>query len=111
MTIRYLMNTILAITTLMAALCPSTSLAQGIVNWIDPAGGFFDVGSNWSSGTMPGASDSATFAVAGTYDVDWDVLTGDVVTDDLFVLNGDVSFRSLGSATGDWRTHTGLTMI
>ena len=89
-----------AIAILIVIMLPLASPAQGIVNWIDAGGGFFDVGSNWSTGTMPGVADSATFAIAGTYDVDWDALTGNVETNDLFVLNGNVSFRSLGSSTG-----------
>ncbi len=30
------------------------------VNWINPAGGDWDTGSNWSTGSVPGASDDVT---------------------------------------------------
>ena len=73
---------------------------SAVVNWVDPAGGFFDVGSNWSTGFPPGTNDSASFAIAGIYTVRWDSITGNVTTDDLFVLNGSVTMLSAGSGSG-----------
>jgi len=40
-----------------------------VVRWINPAGGDFDVGSNWDRGTPPGAMDVPRFDLAATYTV------------------------------------------
>ncbi|MBL8996099.1 MAG: Ig-like domain-containing protein [Gemmatimonadetes bacterium] len=42
---------------------------SGVVNWINPAGGQFGDGANWSTGTVPGAADTAVIALPGTYTV------------------------------------------
>jgi hypothetical protein len=45
------------------ATVPRTAKA---VDWINPAGGSFQDGSNWSTGMIPAATDSASFPIAGT---------------------------------------------
>ncbi len=37
--------------------------------WMSPTGGAFTSGSNWSTGTMPGPTDTAAFGLAATYQV------------------------------------------
>ncbi len=38
-------------------------------NWINPAGGDFNIGANWSSGVVPGPTDIAIIDLPGTYSV------------------------------------------
>ncbi|MEM7455609.1 MAG: hypothetical protein AAF456_14750, partial [Planctomycetota bacterium] len=73
--------------------------SSAIIQWANASGGFFDVNTNWSSGSAPGAFDSASFALNNTYSVDWDAITGNTTTDDLFVTAGEVTLRSVNSST------------
>lgn len=45
----------------------------GAVEWTNPAGGNWSVGSNWSTGLAPTATDSVAIALDGTYTVTLDV--------------------------------------
>jgi hypothetical protein len=38
-------------------------------NWINPSGGDFNIGANWSSGVVPGPTDFAVIDLPGTYSV------------------------------------------
>ena len=46
-----------------------TALPPGRRNWIAAAGGDWNVGSNWSGGTVPGPADTAAIDLAGDYAV------------------------------------------
>ena len=47
-----------------------------VTKWVRPGGGFWDVGTNWSTGFAPGPGDIGDFSISDTYDVDWDSITG-----------------------------------
>ncbi|WP_428387333.1 beta strand repeat-containing protein [Mucisphaera sp.] len=64
--------------------------------WIDIAGGFYDTGSNWDTGSAPTTGDLAIFDLPNTYTVRWDSLTGNTNSTGLRVENGDVAFESSG---------------
>lgn len=57
------------------------------VSWVNPAGGSWEDGANWSTGTLPGGADDVCIDLAGTYQVAFD---------------GTVTVRSLslGGASG-----------
>ena len=63
-----------------------------IADWISPGGGFWDVGTNWSTGSAPGPSDLGEFSIPGTYDVDWDAITGNRDAGRLLFREGQVTF-------------------
>src|SRR5579871_649087 len=48
----------------------SPALAAGCSDsWINPAGGSWDVGANWSTGLAPSSADDVCITLAGTYTV------------------------------------------
>ncbi|MDH4044221.1 MAG: Ig-like domain-containing protein, partial [Gemmatimonadota bacterium] len=62
-----------------------TATAGGTVAWINPAGGSWNVGANWSTGTVPSPADTAVIDLAGTYtvtEVDAVVTVGRLVVGD-----------------------------
>lgn len=66
-----------------------------IVTWLNPAGGNWSVGSNWSRGAPPIAGDTVRITLAGTYSVVQDVATP------------TLSELTLGNATGTQTLVTG----
>jgi T5SS/PEP-CTERM-associated repeat protein len=42
------------------------------ISWINPAGGSYDNGANWSTGVPPSSSDPVLFDLGGVYDVSFD---------------------------------------
>lgn len=46
-----------------------------LISWINPAGGNWSVGANWSRGTAPVATDTVNISLAGTYTVNLDINT------------------------------------
>jgi hypothetical protein len=62
------------------------------IDWINPAGGTFQVGSNWSGGAVPGSTDTARFALSSPVDI---TFSGAVTNDRLIVAAGaDVTFHT-----------------
>ena len=71
-----------------------TPAARGAEDsWKHPYSGWFDVDSNWSEGSAPASGDSVRFAAGGSYQVWWDVLTGNRSTQSVSLTDGDVTFR------------------
>lgn len=52
-----------AVTASAAVLLPATGAQGQAVQWVQPAGGAWITGSNWSTGTPPGAGQTARFAL------------------------------------------------
>lgn len=98
---------------LVLAMC-ATASAQTI-NWNNPAGGTFNVGSNWLGGVVPGASNHARFALNNTYTVSF---ANSPANSNLIMAAGTTTFVSSGtqvytlggfaSFTGGTHTVTGL---
>ncbi len=76
------------------ALEPRTLLST--VNWINAAGGDWDTGSNWSTGSMPGASDNVTIDLSPGVTVTHSQNDADSVND-LTVAGADTLSFSSGS--------------
>jgi RHS repeat-associated protein len=69
-------------------------IAPATVNWTNPNGGNWDVGSNWSSGSVPGSSDDAVINTASAASI--------------LIQNGDAeSVHSLTTAANDTLSITG----
>jgi hypothetical protein len=77
----------------LGALAFPALVRSNTIDWINPAGGTFQVGSNWSGGAVPGTADTARFGLSGTpLDV---TLTASVTADRLVVASGaDVTFHT-----------------
>jgi hypothetical protein len=73
----------------------ATATHAATIDWINPTGGTFQVGSNWSGGVPPGTADQARFALVNTpLNV---TLTGNVFNQRLIVASGaDVAFNNSG---------------
>jgi DNA-binding beta-propeller fold protein YncE len=57
------------------AVFSATLTASSLVSWINPSGGNWSLGANWSSGAPPGATDTVVIAASGEYTVTIDVTT------------------------------------
>jgi T5SS/PEP-CTERM-associated repeat protein len=62
----------------------------GVIEWDNAAGGSFATKENWVPQTVPGANDTAVFALDKTYSVD----VGTATTDRLQILDGNVTFTN-----------------
>lgn len=82
-------------TTAFVASCSQlvAAMAHADVLWMTPAGGAFSHGANWSTGAMPGSSDTAVFALTSTYPV-W--AAAPMTSGALRVTAGDISLMLAG---------------
>jgi fibronectin-binding autotransporter adhesin len=62
-------------TTVETDLFDLTPDGPNLVSWINPSGGNWSVGANWSTGVAPTSADHALITLAGTYTVTLDVNT------------------------------------
>ncbi len=69
---------ILATLVMSVFIFPHRPAQAASISWKDPVDGYWDDASKWSSGTVPGAGDSVSITVAGTYSVgmNFDVTVG-----------------------------------
>jgi hypothetical protein len=61
------------------------------ISWTNPAGGFWDVGSNWSNGTGPGSADDAIIDQPGTITIEFrsgDVSVQSISNNENFTISG-----------------------
>ena len=81
------------------------------VDWTNPAGGWFDVGSNWNGGARPTVTENPYFLLNNSYTVSWDSITASVAPSANFlsVENGDVVFQNEQPSTQWDFTVFGLT--
>lgn len=86
----------------LIVVCSTVSNVGAQDEWIEPLGGFFDVGSNWADGSAPVAGESALFGILGPYSVSWDSVTGDVTNVDATINQGDVSFNNTTGTGADF---------
>jgi hypothetical protein len=80
---------------LVNSLCLAPSSRAATIDWINPAGGVFQIGSNWTGGVPPGTGDQARFALVNTpLNV---TLTANVFNQRLIIASGaDVTFHNSG---------------
>src|SRR5882672_330720 len=72
---------------------PSSALAV-VRNWSNPAGGSFDLATNWSGGSVPASADTALFdLIAATYTVTFPSIT--TTNDRVIIARDNVTFDIL----------------
>lgn len=120
------MRTYIAIATVVAALgalvAAPAALATGPTctdTWVNTAGGAWDTGSNWSTGSAPGSKDTACITAAGSYTVVVgnesitiaNLTMGDGATSDptLQIGNGNSSFPDI-TVSGTVTNNAGSTI-
>jgi hypothetical protein len=66
-------GTVSATTAGGTATSPGNFTVSSVVHWINPAGGNWNTGVNWSTGLAPSAADNVAIDASGTYTVNLDV--------------------------------------
>ena len=87
----------------LAVLFASTCTLSAQVNWIDPGGGTYSTGNNWSTGSAPLPSEQAHFGISGVanYTINFSTITSAELA---YIKDDDVTFSfNFGSysLTGD----------
>jgi T5SS/PEP-CTERM-associated repeat protein len=89
-----------AVTACAALATPGSRASAAQINWNNPAGGAYDLGSNWGGGIAPGANDAAVFDLAGqSYVV---TLASGISQDQLRIGAGSVTLDLQTGLFGDY---------
>jgi hypothetical protein len=94
-----------------AGLCAALALTTGAVRaedyaFTNRAGGSFNAGANWSSGTVPGEADTALFTNNATYSVSW----GATVTNASAFFDATGGTATLNPGSSTWRLEGDLNI-
>ena len=97
---------------LLASLPLADRASAASVEWADPTGGFFDIGSNWVGGAYPTVNDATFFSLDDSYTVLWDSLTATSTpgVSSLRISDGNVVFQNIQSST-QWDFTIGVGQV